>query len=65
MFVRPGDFNGDREVGFADFILFVTGFGTREGDPDYRPEFDLDGNGLIVFSDFVRFSFLFGKIYDR
>ena len=51
------DFDGDGEVGFSDFLLFATAFGTE--DPDLR--FDLNDDGEVNFSDFLLFAGVFGK----
>ena len=40
------DFDGDGTVAFADFLVFLRGYGTRSGDPDYNPRLDLDGDAL-------------------
>ena len=44
-----GDFDGDGQVGFSDFLAFVGAFGR----PDAAPGFDLDGNGQVGFPDFL------------
>ncbi|MCZ6633312.1 MAG: fibronectin type III domain-containing protein [bacterium] len=61
---NPGDFDGDGEVGFPDFIVFASGFGTTQGEEAYRPELDFDENGEIGFPDFIRFADLFGTVYE-
>ena len=55
------DFNNSGVVDFPDFLLFVAGFGSRQGDEKYDDRFDLDGDGEIGFGDFVRFAENFGK----
>ena len=62
---QPGDFNGDGEVGFPDFIMFSSAFGATEADERYNTEFDIDENGEIGFSDFVSFASLFGTVYGN
>lgn len=57
---RSADFNGDGEVGFADFILFAAKFGTRVGDPGFDSQFDLDNDGSVGFPDFITFAGKFG-----
>ena len=52
------DFNGDRVVDFADFILFARVFGSNSGSFD--PIFDIDGNGKLEFGDFVEFVKFYG-----
>lgn len=50
---RVGDFDGDGQVGFADFVLFAQGFGGMDA------RFDLNGDGLVSFPDFLIFGRLF------
>ena len=54
------DFNGDGQVGFPDFLLFVEQFGLSRGDAGYDARYDLDGDGTIGFSDFLIFANAFG-----
>ena len=49
------DFDGDGEVGFADFFLFAEAFGGSD------PRFDLDGSGSVDFADFFLFAESFGQ----
>ena len=59
--VEPSaDFNGDGEIGFADFILFAGKFGTKQGDANFDAAFDLNGNGSVDFPDFITFAGKFG-----
>ena len=55
----PGDFNGDKTVGFDDFFLFVDNFGKKAAGAVAK--FDLDKNGTVDFTDFFTFSDNFGK----
>ena len=55
------DFNGDRIVGFVDFLLFADRFGIRRGETGWDPMYDLDGNGEIGFGDFVILGQRFGR----
>ncbi len=55
------DFDGDRRVGFPDFLLFVAQFGLSQTDAGYEARFDLDGDGAIGFADFLIFARHFGK----
>ena len=55
------DFDGDRTVGFSDFVIFAGVFGARRGDEKYEAKYDLNGDGEIGFSDFVVFAQNFGK----
>ena len=55
------DFDGDGKVGFSDFILFATVFGSSRGDAGYEARYDLDGDSAIEFGDFLIFAGSFGK----
>ena len=56
-----GDFNGDGQVGIADFLTFVQAFGTHRGQENFDPKFDLDNDGTVGISDFLIFVNAFGK----
>ena len=45
-----GDFTGDDQVDFSDFLLFAPAFGSNMNG------FDLDGDGFVGFSDFLLFA---------
>ena len=49
------DFDGDGRVGFTDFVLFASRFGSTRGDGTYEAKYDLDVDHAIGFSDFVIF----------
>ncbi len=55
------DFDGDGSVGFTDFVLFASRFGSTRGDGIYEAKYDLDVDNAIGFSDFVIFARDFGK----
>jgi hypothetical protein len=55
----PGDFNGDNNVDFDDFFLFVDNFG-QPATGDAIP-FDLDNDGEVGLSDFFLFVDSFGQ----
>ena len=57
----PGDFNGDRVVNFDDFFAFTDVFGTRIGDLQWEPTYDMDGDGDVDFDDFFVFAEYFGQ----
>ena len=66
LFDRPAtvatpDFDGNGTVDFADFLQFVSRFGSSPGDEGYDARYDLDGNGTIGFGDFLMFVSQFGK----
>ncbi len=54
-----GDFDGDKEVGLSDFVLFLDVFGATTTPANSI--FDLNGNGEIGLSDFVIFLDNFGS----
>ena len=58
---RSADLNGDGDVDFSDFLLFVAAFGKSEGEGGYNAAADLDSNGMIDFQDFLLFANAFGK----
>ena len=55
------DFNGNGEVEFNDFLLFVKKFNTRQGDDEYEARYDFDGDGAVSFADFLSFVGVFGQ----
>ena len=59
--VPSPDFDGDGRVGFTDFVLFASRFGSTPGDGTYEAKYDLDVDHAIGFSDFVIFARDFGK----
>ncbi len=62
VFTAPSpDFNGDRVVGFPDFLLFVGAFDSREGQEKYEAKYDLNSNGEIDFPDFLIFVDNYGQ----
>ncbi|MBI2504842.1 MAG: DNRLRE domain-containing protein [Candidatus Latescibacteria bacterium] len=56
-----GDFDGDLNVGFADFFLFADHFGETSSSQGWNPLFDLAANGTIDFEDFFVFADHFGE----
>ncbi|MCZ6635258.1 MAG: choice-of-anchor D domain-containing protein [bacterium] len=58
-----GDLDGDRVVGFGDFVMFIDAFGTRIGEVNYNARADFDGDGQVGFGDFVILSNVFGTDY--
>ena len=63
--VCPGDFDGDGEVAFGDFLAFAGGFGTREGDTNYNALMDMDDDGEVGFRDFLAFASVFGTTCEK
>ena len=52
--VKTTDFNGDGRTNYADFFLFVDGYGGTD------PRFDLNGSGTVDYADFFKFVDAFG-----
>ena len=55
------DEDGDGNANFADFLTFVSKFGSRPGQERYDPRCDLNGDGQIDFDDFLIFAADFGS----
>lgn len=63
MVMRHGmrsDLDGDRDVDFDDFLIFVAAFGKSGDEEGANPAADLDGDGMVGFSDFLIFVEDFG-----
>jgi hypothetical protein len=56
-----GDFNGDGQVGFQDFVSFAQNYGSRRGEQGWDARYDLNGDGSIGFSDFLTFAGLYAQ----
>jgi hypothetical protein len=56
-----GDLDGNNEVSFSDFLLFVGAFGKRTADVGFNPLADINGNGTVDFPDFLVFVRFFGQ----
>ena len=54
-----GDYDGNGEVGFADFLGFAESFGKTAAE-GHDERHDMDANGKIDFSDFLKFATRFG-----
>lgn len=50
-----GDFTGDGNINFADFLVFSGGFGNKPSGSTYNYHLDLNGDGNIDFKDFLIF----------
>ena len=59
--LASADFDGSGQVNVADFLLFVEVFGTRSGQENFDPKFDLNSDGIVDVSDFLIFVDSFGK----
>ncbi len=48
VFAQPSaDFNNDRVVGFIDYLMFASKFGTNDD------QIDLDGDGVVTYADYL------------
>ena len=56
-----GDFDGDRDVDFTDFLILSANFGNTDAT---LAEGDSDGDGEVTFADFLILSSNFGKTLD-
>jgi len=59
--VRAGDFDGDNDVDFDDFLAFAGAFGKQMGGDGYDSRYDLIPDGTVGFTDFPVFAEGFGK----
>ena len=59
-----GDFDGDLDVDFADFLAFTSVFGLSSSDANYDARMDLNDDGMINFADFLIFVSVFGTTYS-
>ena len=48
------DFDGNKEIGFGDYVEFVQAYGTGEA------KYDLSGNGVVDFADFLVLAQFYG-----
>ncbi|MDP6039578.1 MAG: hypothetical protein QGG64_13590, partial [Candidatus Latescibacteria bacterium] len=55
------DCDGDGDVDFQDFLIFVGAFGSQAGDSRYIAACDFSGDNTIDFSDFLIFASNFGR----
>ncbi len=63
--VYPGDFDGDLDVDFADFLAFAGVLGLSSSDANYDTRMDMNSDGIINFADFLVFVGVFGSTYDQ
>ncbi len=54
------DFDGDDIVGFSDFLVFASVFGSQQGDGRYNAAQDLNTDGSVDFTDFLIFAQSYG-----
>jgi hypothetical protein len=56
-----GDVDGDRDVDIFDIVNIASGYGTQEGDPQYKTDCDIDGDGDIDIFDIVAAATNYGQ----
>ena len=61
---HPGDFDGDLDVDFADFLAFTGVLGLSSSDANYDARMDMNSDGIINFADFLIFASVFGTTYS-
>ncbi len=61
---HPGDFDGDLDVDFADFLAFAGVLGLSSLDANYDARMDMNSDGIINFADFLVFVGVFGTTYS-
>lgn len=49
----PGDVDGDREVSIYDIVKIIGIIWSQVGDPNYKPNLDINGDGIINIYDIV------------
>ena len=59
--VISGDFDGDLDVDFVDFLAFTAVFGSSSSDANYDARMDMNDDGVINFADFLIFVGIFGS----
>ena len=60
----PGDFDGDRDVDFSDYLTFISVFGLSSSDANYDVRMDMNNDGIINFADFLIFAGVFGTTHS-
>lgn len=55
-----GDYTNDGVVGIQDYSLFLSAYGSHEGDPGYDGSFDHDEDGGVGATDYLRVMKFYG-----
>lgn len=58
--VRKGDFDGDGDIDFFDFVAFAACYGSILGSANYNVIGDFDEDGYVDLYDFVDFAAVYG-----
>jgi hypothetical protein len=48
----PGDLDGDGDVDYDDYLVFITAYGSCSGDDNFILGADLDGDGCVTINDY-------------
>jgi hypothetical protein len=59
-----GDANEDFKVDIFDIVEMASAFGSHKGDPEYKPEYDLDVDGEIAILDLVTAAGNYGQRWN-
>jgi len=59
--ILPGDVDHDADVDVVDATLVNLAYGTIIGDPDYNPDADLNGDGIVDIADLTIVCYNLGK----
>ncbi len=57
----PGDVNRDGQVDALDLAAVAAALSTKQGDPNYTPGADLNGDGIVDIFDLVQVGRNFGR----
>jgi hypothetical protein len=59
----PGDLDGDFKVSRQDLVLLSNAYGSTPGTPNWNPNADIDGNGIVGLSDLTSLACHYGQHY--
>ena len=48
-----GDLDDDGIINYVDFAMFSSAWDSQDGEPNYNPDYDFDGNGFINLDDLL------------
>ena len=57
----PGDINGDYKVGLEDLILLAHAFKSTPSSPNWNPNTDIDGDGIVSLKDLTILAIHYGQ----